>query len=295
MHVTMPNAPRPWHRSVGLAVAVGLLTSSPAALARGRLAVLLSADDDVALADNLTEVAISTLATRRDGDLVGTQELRGRLLEILPPGGLEACITLPACLTEVKTASGADRAVFGVVHRDGDQVTLKLALVELATGAEASRFSQTIPYAVDGLIATLRQGLEASFANLPPPPAGPPAAATVMPVAHLALAQAVNASPNLHLEARPPAAVGGRSAMAAYVGVSAGALGLLALSTAVVLGDLANQPLRGDTRAEQQADLARLERYDDAATGFAIAGSILTATAVGALIWWLRSDEEARP
>ena len=47
--------------------------------ARARLAVLLSADDDVALADNLTEVAISTLAARRDGDLVGTQELRGRL------------------------------------------------------------------------------------------------------------------------------------------------------------------------------------------------------------------------
>ena len=66
-------------------------------------------------------------------------------------------------------------------------------------------------------------------------------------------------------------------------------------STAVVLGNIANQPLMGDTRAEQQADLARLERYNDAATRFAIAGSILTATAVGALIWWLRSDEETRP
>ena len=74
----------------------------------------------------------------------------------------------------MKTASGADRAVFGVVHRDGNQVTLKLALVELGTGAETSRFSQTIPYALDGLIATLRQGLEASFLEPAPRVVGAP-------------------------------------------------------------------------------------------------------------------------
>jgi hypothetical protein len=289
MHVIPRVAPAPisFPRVACLVVAVGLLASPPVAAARGRLAVLLSADDDLALADNLTEVAISTLAARRDGDLIGTQELRGQLVAILPPGGLEVCITSTACLAQVKTASGADRAVFGVVHRDGDQVTLNLAVVELGTGVEAARFSQTIPYALDGLISTLRQGLEASFAKLPSAAANPPA---VTPVARLAMAQPVNASPNLHLEARPPAEVGRRS-VAAYVGLGTGALGVVALSTAVVLGNIANQPLMGDTRAEQQRDLARREGYRDASIGFAVAGSILVATAVGALVWWLRSGE----
>jgi len=278
----MPRIPR----VACLVVAVGLLASPPVAAARGRLAVLLSADDDVALADNLTEVAISTLAARRDGDLIGTQELRGRLVAILPPGGLAACITSTACLAEVKMASGADRAVFGLVHRNGDQVTLNLAVVELGTGAQAARFSQTIPYALDRLISTLRQGLEASFAKLPPAAANPPA---VTPVAQLAMSRSVNASPNLHLEARPPAEVGQRSAMAAYVGLGTSALGVVALSTAVVLGNIANQPLMGNTRAEQQADLARRESYRDAAIGVAVVGSLLMATAFGALVWWLRS------
>jgi hypothetical protein len=278
--------------SAGLTVVLALLASSRGASARGRLAVLLSADDDVTLADNLTEVAISTLATRRDGDLIGTQELRGRLTESLAPGRLETCLARAACLAEVKSASGADRAVFGVVHRHGDHVTLTLTLVELGTATAASRFSQTIPYAVDGLIALLRQGLEASFSNLAR--ATSPAVKEV-PFAQLAMTRTVNVSPNLHLEARHSTAVGRRGATAAYVGLSAGALGIFALSSAVVLGNIANQPLMGETRAEQQTDLARRESYHDAATGLTIAGSILTATAVGAVVWWLRAGEESRP
>ena len=74
-----------------------------------------------------------------------------------------------------------------------------------------------------------------------------------------------------------------------------GALGVVALSTAVVRGNNANQPLMGDTRAEQQADLARREDHRDAAIGFAVAGAILTAAALGALVWWLRSGEGSRP
>ena len=45
-----------------------------------------------ALADNLTEVAISTLAERRDRDLVGMRELRGRLPRCCPTGTVAACL-----------------------------------------------------------------------------------------------------------------------------------------------------------------------------------------------------------
>src|SRR4051812_44503093 len=82
----------------------GLVAASAPAFARERLAVFMVASDP-SLADNLVEVAIAHLAKRADWELVGGRELRGRLAEILPEGGLGACAGQPTCLAALGDAA----------------------------------------------------------------------------------------------------------------------------------------------------------------------------------------------
>ena len=68
-----------------IAAALLLPAAAAPAMARERLVVLMVADADPALADDLTEVAIATLAERRIASW-GNRELRARLAGVLRKG-----------------------------------------------------------------------------------------------------------------------------------------------------------------------------------------------------------------
>jgi hypothetical protein len=263
------------------AFAALMVASGPAA-ARDRLAVLMAAEGDAALANNLTEVAISTLAERRDRELVGMRELREGLTEILREGGLEACVTRPACLARVGVAARAERAVIGTVHRTGDELTLELSLTDLRTARHEARLSRTIPADMGGLVAALQEGLSQLFQSMAPPiqskePALPPA---TPPPLHLDLPK--------RAESREETGRS-RSSLPAYLGFGAAALAVVAFSGAVVRASLATAPPMGETRAETQADLERRKGYARVANELWLAGGTLTAASAAAFFWWWRA------
>src|SRR4051812_15774052 len=147
-----------------IAAALLLPAATTPAMARERLAVLMVAEAEPALADDLTEVAIAALAERRDRELVGTRELRGRLAGVSPEGGLGACLDRPDCLARVGAAANADRAVIGRVRASGDGHQLDLALTEMRTAEILARVTTTVPAGMDPLIAAVRAGVNQLFA-----------------------------------------------------------------------------------------------------------------------------------
>jgi hypothetical protein len=253
--------------------------------------VLVAAQGDGALADNLTEVAISALAERRDRDLVGMRELRGRLSEILPDGDIEACLGRADCLAALGVAAGAERAVIATVHRAGDQLTLDLSLTDTRTARPDARFSRTIPWDMGQLIATLRTGLAELFNPTPSP-----VAAATPPAIRLASAAGDSGAPPVHLDLARRAETGasgrgtGSRAAYAYAGFTAAALAVIAFSGAVVRGGMADATLIGSTRAEMQADLQQRKGYATTADELLVAGGALTVAAAAALVWWSRAD-----
>src|SRR5262249_3731699 len=123
---------------------------------RERLAVLIVCDGDPNLSENLTEVAISTLAEYRNYDLVGSHELRPPLGEILGGEGIASCLGHPACLAQIGAAAGATRAVIGDVRRTEDQFAVHVTLTETGTGRSEAESSRDVPMQMDRLIAAVQ-------------------------------------------------------------------------------------------------------------------------------------------
>lgn len=269
----------------GLLAGLFAASSSPA-FARDRLAVVMVAGDP-ALADNLVEVAISHLATRGDWELVGGRELRGRLAEILPRGGLDACAGERSCLNAVGEAAQAERVITGRIWRSGDTFAVDLSLTNTRTGEVEGQYSTATPADESGLIAAIRTGIDHLFAVKPAPPT-----LVVLSAAPAASPQPGRA-PLLELrsENEPPAVR--RGSILPYVGWGAGAVAVISFSAAAVTGFFSTATLTGKTRAEMQADLQRREEYATTANVLLGVGTTFTALAGVALYRWWRGERSA--
>jgi hypothetical protein len=258
------------------ATLAGLLLAPLPARARERLAVLVVTEEAPELADDLTELVIATLAERRDRELVGMRELRGRLGDILPEEGLGACIDNPGCLARLGAAAGAAEAVIVKVSPQDNGYLLDLALTD-TRNAQTEAHATAAATEIAELVTALRVGVGKLFAprslDARPPPAvaSDPALAVAMPfpVANAA------ASPR----SRP---------WLPYAG--AGALGLAAVSfsAAAITGTIAMEEPTGSTRAIAQADLERRGGYATIANGLLVVGVVLTAAAGAAFVEWWR-------
>jgi hypothetical protein len=272
-----------------------VMAASRAAAARDRLAVIVVAEGDPDLGDNLTEAAISSLAERGGHELVGARELRGRLIEIPAAPALETCVFQPTCLARLAAAVDAGRAVTGAVRADEAGLTMRLALVNTATGVRDAEWSRTVSNDVGALVSAVGIGVRALFAEKgaaqpDPPPPSPRLPSAVDPTPTSAAVQ---------LDGKPsnaPVAGARRShSRAAYFGSGALALAVIAFSAAAVTGSAAEAPLLGDTRAEMQSDLEHRERYASTANALLIAGGVLSAAAAVFFVSWWRADRDNAP
>jgi hypothetical protein len=270
----------------GLTAALLLPAVATPAMARERLAVLIVAEE-AALADDLTEVAIAELAERRDRELVGMRELRGRLTGVLPAAGLGACLEQPDCLARVGAAAGAELAVIGRLRRSGEGHLLDLSLADTRSAEIRARVSAAVPAGMDRLVAAVRQGVQQLFAPDVAAPVPAPAApvAAIPPAAVAPAAAPAAAAPLL---ATKPAAVARPGAWLPYAGVAATALAAVSFSAAAVTGTIAMEEPVGSTRAIAQYDLERRKDYATTANALLLTGTLLSAAAGTAFVWWWR-------
>jgi hypothetical protein len=265
---------------VGIASALLLSALTTPATARERLAVLIVADGDPGLGDDLTEVAIAALAEHRDRELVGTSELRARLTGILPEEGLGACLDRAECLARVGATAGAARAVIGRVQPSGGGHQISLSLTEMATAQTLAHVSNTVSGGMDPLVVAVRAGVNRLLATdaaraSPAPPLPAIAVPTTEPAAGVSLAS------------KPPEPRHGRGWLP-YASGGAAVLAAVAFSAAAVTGTIAGEEPVGSTRAIAQADLEHRKDYATTANALLVAGAVLSTAAGAALVWWWR-------
>jgi hypothetical protein len=265
-----------------------VMAGSRAASARDRLAVVVVAEGDEELGDSLTEVAISSLAERRDHELVGARELRVRLLELPAAPKLEACIVQPACLASLASAVGARRAVIGAVRRNGREFALELALVDTDSGAKDANWSRVVQEDVGSLVSAVAAGVGDLFGAK----VSAPNAAVATPTPALDATPPAASPAGLRLDAQPANAHDDKRGATrdGYLGATALALAVVAFSAAAVTGSAAEASLLGGTRAEMQEDLRRREGYATAANGLLIAGGAFSTAAAVLFARWWRDD-----
>ena len=262
-----------WATLLGICV----LAAARPASARERLAVLVVAEQEPALADDLTEVVIADLAEHGDRELVGMRELRSRLGDVLPAAGLGACVEDSGCL--VRLGGAASEAVIAkVTARDGGY-HLELALTDTTTAKVEAQVSTDVPDGFGELVAALR----AAVGELYPVRVEAPR----LPAVPAAPAPAIAAGPTLSLvaqEATPPRT----RRWVPYAGAVATGLAAISFSAAAVTGTIAMQEPSGSTRAMAQADLDRRQGYATFANGMLAAGTVLAVAAGAAFTWWWR-------
>lgn len=283
---------------LGSVLLVVLALLPRASSARERMAVMIIAGGDDALSDNLTEVAISTLAEAGEADLIGVRELRGRVGAALQGQTWDRCVADPVCLAGVLTAADAGRSLVGIVRRDADAFALSLSLDATKAPATPLAFSRLVPLDVPALIEAVKNGVTTLLAQGGPVATGgsaapahlaPSAAATAAPPA-APLSPAITASGpppvSLALTAKSPS----RSSTPRYVGYAATVLTGVALSGAAITGVLANAKPTGATRAEEQADLDRRHQYATDTNRLLVLGGVLALAAAVAFIWSARGS-----
>jgi len=247
------------------------------AAARERLAVLVVAKQAPELEDDLTEIVIAKLAERRDRELVGMRELRGRLGDILPAEGLGACVDVPACLARLGAVAEAAEAVIAKVSPRSDGYLLDLALIDTRNGRSEARASTAVAPGFAQLVTALRASIDEVFASKREEPRPLPAAVPALP-----LADATPAS-----IAKETGASRSRRWLPYAGGVSLG-LAAVSFSAAAVTGTIATQEPTGSTRVAAQADLQRRGDYAIAANALLAVGTLFVAAAAAAFVGWWR-------
>ncbi|HVR19203.1 MAG TPA: hypothetical protein VMS65_05900 [Polyangiaceae bacterium] len=279
---------------LGGLVAIVVLGVAPAALARERVAVYVSAEGDSALAENLSEVIIAKLAEKGAYELVGTKELEtsARGIPTVQKEGLDACIALPTCLAELGGRANLRRALLGSVHLRGYEYEVELRLVRTDTFQTEQRKLERTSFEVASLIggvqaavvelmdAASRTNAAASNAALVPGlPTLTPTAVAVPPP------PPPREAPKAALTDVPPAPPQEGTSWTTYAGFGTAGLAVVAFSAAAIAGGIAASPPGGDTRQERQDDIERREEYATAANVALVAGGILTASAVVFFVW----------
>ena len=259
---------------------LALLAAARPAAARERLAVLVVADQEPALADDLTEVVIADLAERRDRELVGMRELRSRLGAVLPAEGLAACVADPACLVRLGAAAGAGEAVIATVSTRQGGYHVDLALFDTRTAKSEAHATADVNPGFDELVAALRAAVNELYPAEVAVPRPPPSADLS------ATAGAAAVTPTLIAkEGQGPRA----PRWVPYAGAVATGLAAVAFSAAAVTGTIAMEEPTGATRAQVQADLEHRESYASFANGMIAVGTVLAVAAGAAFTYWWRS------
>jgi hypothetical protein len=269
-----------------LALAVAFLALSRPAFATTRLAVLIVADEPQ-LSDNLSEVAIASLAERPGYELLGLSELKDRLAELptVRTDGLRACLLQAACLGELGRMVAAPQALVGHVRREGARFRLELALVELETGNATARLTRESSIELTELIAAVQAGVRELVTEVEPPPVAPPPPFVpeqpkAPPPSHAASTRA--ARDDVPSERKPS----GESVLP-YVAYGSAALAVVAFSAAVVTGTIGTARPEGRSRADVQADLERRKDYAALANGLYVTGGVLAGvSAVAFIVPW---------
>ena len=262
-----------WQLVAALAFAAPAEASPPA---RTAILIVAVAPEDVELAENLTEVAISALADRGVGELVGTPELRLLIERSETKQGIDGCSRDGGCLRHLAQALAVDKFVTGTLHRQQEGFVLELSLIDPASGAVERRVERaTKGWAAESLIRVVQQALGDLFVPAPAPPPRIPSPPPASLGATLVLENRTAESPPARRRWAPHLAYG-----------SAGAA-LLSFAAAGIFGTLANADPSGNTRATAQHDLQLRETYATTANGLMIAGSVLGAVCVTAfvLLW----------
>jgi hypothetical protein len=271
---------------VVLAALAGLTVPAPAqtaATAHERMVVVIVADDDTELSDDLTEVAIATIADRRDRDVIGIPELRPRLRELAATDDVAGCIADGACLAKLGGAAGAGRAVAGTVRVTDSEFLLKVALIDLRSARQDADVSVTLPRDRRQLVVGLQRAVD-ELLRSPSPLSKRVAVTTVPPPAEIP-APTLSASPDA-LAGEPQRT---RGRLLSTVGYAAGALAIVSIVAAIVTGSIASGKPVGDDRRAAQADLERREDYATAATTLGIGAGVFSAVALGAFTWTWRA------
>jgi len=280
---------------------------------RELVAVLIVADGDGSLSDNLTEVALSTLAGSREWDFVGLKELRTTLsrLEAIQRDGLEACLEHSMCRQDVVRASGATRAILGRVRARADRYSIVLSD---ATQPESDRVLErstapTLRPLISGVQSAVRdlvfetepaQGHVQQSATGPsrPPqipalgeaepasaseshPLGPTNSGALGAPSTARSSAVVPASAALQLDQR--SARPSPTPPARYVAYGAAAVSVLSFSAAAITGSIAAGAPTGNTRAEVEADLHRRDGYQTAAISLLVTGAVLATVSLVSL------------
>jgi hypothetical protein len=245
------------------AVAMVLRLTTLSAQAVGeRLAVLVVVDQDPELSDNLTEVAISKLAERRDRRLVGWRELHAQLSDVLEGKRISDCLERSEC------------------RRLGDQFAVRMVLVNTNSGVRDAEFSETVTGDLPAVISAVRKGADIAYT---PKQATVRLEVPLRPIGETAAIPATRAPPLAAVEPAPR-----RARWAGPLGYVTGGLAVVSLSAAVVTGSLATANPAGSTRAEAQTDLDRRDEYARIANGLYLAAGALAASAVVLLLSQLR-------
>jgi hypothetical protein len=250
--------------------------------AADRVAVVVLAENptDAALAENLGEVAIARLAENGSGELVGVRELDRLLQRDHDRKDLATCMSEPACFVHLREELGIALVVAGKLRREGVFITLDLALLDAATGTQRHRVLRTSKEEVTELVRATRASVAELLAFSTAPGVPPPARAPILtlPVPRLAAARSVS------IPARPSPQQPPPMSLRAAVGYGSGALSVLVLSAAAVVGTWAEQEPSGATRRETQMDLERGRSLASTANVLWISGGVLAVVSVIAFV-----------
>jgi hypothetical protein len=291
-----------------------------------KLAVLVlgASEQDVDLADNVTEMVIAAVARQGGVEVAGKEEFRARL-GVTSERRAQDCLEEIACVGRTAVSLGVRRIVTGTVGRRGRQFLFSLNLNDVEAGKIDNRVFRLIEGTEHDLIRAVESGCQELFKPRVEPgriqvasvPAGarvavdnaylgvtPLISGTLLPGPHRVRVEADGRFPwTSRVEVRAGQDLGINLTEAnlpqrrrwpgsfAY-GAAAGAL--TAVAAGGFLGVLSQVNPTGDTREAAQRDLAQKERL-----AFGSTVSFVTAGALGLLSGLLfivyRDDIFGRP
>lgn len=281
-----------------------------------RLAVVIMAEADPALSDDLTEVAIAKLAGLGQAGLVGARELRSQWRVHRPSSAaaleLEACLESTECCAVLGRTLNLSRAVVGRV-KGRDAFAVEVARVELATGRAETRASRSdlvgldqlihgVADAVGELTATVAEaGQSVATTAKQELPRAPGLDAAPVARASMLASNTEDTSPATGSES---AIVRARSRTAApfigsvadrpvrrsvpVVALTGVGLTVVTFAVAALTGSIAAGTPSGATRAQAQMDLERRKSYARATNGLLVAGAVLSGATGAAFVWHYR-------
>jgi hypothetical protein len=273
------------HQALALAICCVLLSLSATLKARERLAVLVLAPNDALLSDNLTEVAIASLAELNQHELVGMRELETNLNqgEFGVSGNIESCISDAVCLKKLGNTAGVRLILIGrVAQNAAGETQLEMSLADVDTAQPVARSSRVRAGNDVQMIAAVQHCIAELFNSAPH---GPTPVRAARP-------GAVPPGPEgstVTLRNPPLAPPLGNSnlvhAHENYLAYGTAALAVLSFSAAALTGAVASGAPQGHTRLEAQSDAERRQDYAHITNGLLVTGAVFGAVSACAFVW----------